>query len=464
MTWTASADLRPPATGPADADRGHEILQIETDLAADEIGARGARAEILALDVEANGLFAYRPKACTVQLAWREDGRVVAAIIDTLQVDVRRLTGLLGPAGPVKVLHDLTFDDRLLEEAGVQLANVRDTSVAARLLGSQATGLGALVAVELGVTLPKRFQKHDWAERPLTAEHVDYLAGDVLHLLDLEVRLRARIAELDLTSECAAECAYKLRTAAGPPRDARPSYARIKGASELDPQGRAALRHLVEAREVTAMTADVPPFKIVGHDVLLELAKQRPRSLSALHGVQGATSGRAARLVGAWLEAIARGVRDRDVPVEDRPLFERPRTDRAALALRRAREAQITRWRRAEALARNVIDQAVLPGHCVQDLLEIMLTPSEDNDALRDRIAAIPGLGSKRFERYGEAFVGLVRSPALADVGRGPAVRGVDPERGAAGEPPALEEATPRGTARGDAARLAPCPLEPRRG
>lgn len=416
MTDVADTDLEPIEAG--SGHRAADVWLIETDAELDSVAARCARAEILALDVEADGLFVYRPKTCAMQLAWREDGRVVTVVIDTLKVHVARLAGLLGPAGPVKVLHDLTFDARLLEESGAPLANVRDTSVAARLLGINATGLGALLTSELGITLPKRFQQHDWAQRPLAPEHLDYLVGDVLHLLDLESLLGARIAALGLEPEWAEECAYKLATAQRPPRDPRPAYARIKGASELDAQGRAALRRLVETREAAAVAADVPPFKIIGPDVLLEIARRRPRTVAELHQVRGAASGRAARLTGAWLAAITKGARDGEIPATDRSHFEPPKRDRAAQTLRRAREAQISAWRRAVALARGVVDQAVLPGHCAQELLEVILAAPDDDEALRAQIAAIPGLGAKRFELYGQAFVALARSPVPASAAR----------------------------------------------
>src|SRR5215204_4853855 len=93
------------------------------------IVARMRTATAIALDVEADGLFAYRPQLCTMQLAWQEADRVQVAVVDTLAVPADMLAPLLGACGPIKVLHDLTFDARLLAEAGAPLGNVRDTSV-----------------------------------------------------------------------------------------------------------------------------------------------------------------------------------------------------------------------------------------------------------------------------------------------------------------------------------------------
>jgi ribonuclease D len=375
---------------------------------------RCLRASRVALDVEANGLFAYRASLCVLQLAWEEEGGLAIAVVDTLATAVDPLRPVLGPEGPIKVLHDLSFDARLLDEVGAPLARVRDTSVAARLLGATATGLSAIVAAELGVTLDKRLQQHDWSRRPLLAEHLLYLAEDVRHLLALDDRLARRAEAREVTDEIAEECGYKLASARWPPRDARPAYVRVKGAAGLDPVGRAVLRRLVEAREAAAEAADVPPFKVVGNEVLLELAHRRPATLAALSATRGAVTGRAAQHTGELLRAIAEGVRDGAVPPDHAAFFQPPARapSRAELAARRAIEARISAFRKAEAKRRGVDEQAVLPGHCAHDLADILAAHAPADPALADAIARIPGIGAFRIARYGEAFQALAQPAA----------------------------------------------------
>ncbi|KYG02768.1 hypothetical protein BE20_49750, partial [Sorangium cellulosum] len=371
------------------------LVEREGDLA--RVVERAARADALAVDVEANGLFAYRPRLCTVQLAFREGDGVAVAVVDALRAPVAPLAPLLGAAGPPKVLHDLTFDARMLAEAGAPLAGARDTSVAARMLGRAATGLAALVSAELGVKLDKQLQQHDWGRRPLADAELRYLADDVLHLLPLDARLAEHGRALGIEDEIAEECAYKLASALGPPRDPRPAYARIKGAQALDPEGRAILRRLVLAREAAAEEADQPAFKIVAGEVLLELAQRRPTRADDVRAVRGAAAGRAGGLVAAWLRAIEQGRGDGDVPEDERALFAQTRPSRREIAVRRAMETRIAAWRRAEAKARQVDEQVVLPGHCAQDLVEIALAGGRaGGGAVADAIARIPGLGARR--------------------------------------------------------------------
>ena len=73
------------------------------------------------------------------------------------------------------MLHDFTFDAKLLAECGVELGNLRDTSVLAKMLGRKATGLASLLASELGLVVSEELQQHDWTKRPLGARELEYL-------------------------------------------------------------------------------------------------------------------------------------------------------------------------------------------------------------------------------------------------------------------------------------------------
>jgi ribonuclease D len=379
----------------------------------ERLAERTRRASRLALDVEANGLFAYQASLCVLQLAWEEEGRIVVAVIDANAVSIDPLRPIVGPDGPVKVLHDLSFDARLLEESGVPLGRVHDTSVAARLLGFMATGLSTLLASELGVTIDKRLQQHDWSRRPLTEDQIAYLAEDVRHLLRLDDHLARKAEALGISAEIEEECAYRLAGARCVARDRRPGYARIKGAAKLEPIGRAVLRRLTEARDAAARGRDVPPFKVVSNEVLLEIARLRPTTLPAIAAIRGATSFRTGLHAEDFLRAVEAGILDGDVPSEHARFFQPLRSpSRPAIAARRALESRISAFRKAEAKRRGVDVQAVLPGHCAQDLAELLLSHTPHDPVLRDAIAQIPGLGAQRRARYTEAFLAIARDAA----------------------------------------------------
>jgi ribonuclease D len=351
-------------------------------------------ADRLALDIEGNGLFVYRSRLCTVQLAWTEGSETRLVVVDPLAVAITPLAGLLGPSGPPKVLHDCTFDARMLHEAGVVLGRVTDTSVMARMLGRKETGLAALLGTELGIALSKRLQHHDWSRRPLRPEHIEYLGSDVAHLAKLSDILTVEIARAGIDDEVAEECAYKLRAALAPAREGRPAIQRIKGSEKLDALAMVLLRRFVAAREAVALLSDLPPFRVASNETLVAIARtcQAPADPSA---IRTAASSARPDLVRAVLDTLDRA------PDPDAPHERLPPPNRAVLVQRRTRHRRIAAWRRAEAAARGVDEQVVLPGHCLADVVEV-------EDASVDAIENVDGLGRARFARYGSVIAALL--------------------------------------------------------
>jgi ribonuclease D len=366
------------------------------------MAGEATRAERLATDLEASGMFAYRAGVCTLQLAW--DGGASAAVVDALEVPIGGLADLLGPSGPVKIVHDVAFDARLLAEVGVELGNVHDTAVAARMLGRPATGLAALLEAEVGVHIGKAMQHHDWRIRPLDAEMLAYLSSDVAHLEALERTLWRELQERGIEDAVLEETRYRLASAVAAARSPAvlPPYARIKGIDKLPERERAVLLVVAELREREAQRRDVPPYRVASNDTLLAVARARPKTAAEVARIRGvSTSSPAAR---AFVEQLARGVAGAGeaLPPEERARFERPRIAAPVLRRRKEREARLLAWRKAEAARRGVDEQVVLPGHCVKDAVD-----PEGMD--RDALAHVPGIGAFRVERDGEAILRTLR-------------------------------------------------------
>jgi ribonuclease D len=274
--------------------------------------------------------------------------------------------------------------------------------VLARLLGRKATGLASLLAGELGITHDKKLQQHDWSRRPLEAPHIAYLADDVRHLMALDDKLGAEARVLDIEEEVETECAFKLQGALAPPREKRPAHLRLRGSEKLDKVGRAVLRRLLDERERIAEEWDQPAFKVASNEWMLSVARSRPQTVDDLRKIRGGFSPRLYGSGDRLAAAVRAGLADGEPPLEahdDNVL------DKATLAARRAREKRLTAWRRQEAAARGVDEQVVLPGHCLQELSAL---DGKDLAA----IACVPGLGTKRLERYGATLAALLDAPA----------------------------------------------------
>lgn len=321
----------------------------------------------LALDTEADSLHSYFHKLCLVQLSW--DG--VHAIIDPLALGhaaMRPLAELLADRGVVKTLHGADYDIRVLHrDLGVRMRNVRDTQVAAQLLGEAQTGLAALVEHELGITLDKRFQRADWGERPLAPELIAYAAGDTAFLAALEERLVARLDALGRRSWWEEECAALEEIHWEPPVNDGLAFDRVKGAARLHGAKRDRLAALHAWREEQAAAADLPPFRLLRNEVLLALADEPPANLEELAKVPGIGKSIPRRFGNAVLRLLA------EAPAVP------PRVQRARAPVDAVREARVRELRAArDSLAKELaVESGVLAPRALLDAVVGRLPESE---------------------------------------------------------------------------------------
>ena len=373
---------------PARAIGGTMIVDSAAARASLAVLAKQAR---LSFDTEGDGLFRYRTSLCMMQFGCSEQ----VVLVDTLAFDPLPIfADLLGEQGPEKIVHDASFDARVLYAQGVKLGRVFDTAVAARFLGLKATGLSSLLSAFFQLDLPKDKQQADWGMRPLDDEALRYLVDDVYHLEALSDLLLDRVRALDIEPEVRAECAYVLSEAQKPVTEV-PPWTRLKGSLARPPAERARLRELFAERESLARELNVPPGRLIPNEVLSrlgELADVEDAHLLRLLGSKGAPHAERFR---AALER-ARGLSD--APEEEvRSQISRPSSP-AELERRKTRKRLLTDLRAKEAAVRGVDVQVVLPGHCLNDIVDLGVI---DLDALR----GIAGLGECRLERYGPRIV-----------------------------------------------------------
>jgi ribonuclease D len=330
----------------------------------------------IALDTEANSMFAFRERTCLVQIATRRR----TFLVDPLApLDLRPLAPVLADPAIVKVLHGAEFDVLMLKRAGpFEIAGLFDTRVAAASLGLGSSSLAALVAEVVGVELDKRYQRSDWGERPLSVGQRRYAAQDVCYLLEVADELRARLHDAGFPhpEEVAAECRRIEGLEPAPPEPLEDRWSRIKGAQALDGLGRRTLAVLDRWRQDAAKRRDVPPFKILGNDVLLRLAAERPR---------------AGRDVAAMLPPrLASRLTDRILDLlddaEDLGPLARPRPasrdDRLPPDVA-TRHERLKAARRREAELRSTDPTLVLPKALMESLARAKPTPDTEDDLRR---------------------------------------------------------------------------------
>jgi ribonuclease D len=304
----------------------------------------------LAVDTESNSLFVYRERVCLIQFSTpRRD-----FILDPLRLpDLTALAPLFANPRQQKIFHAAEYDLICLKrDYGFAFANLFDTMVAARTLGWPQTGLATLLEKHFGVRLNKKHQRANWGRRPLTPEQLDYARTDTHYLFGLRDLLLAELAAAERAEEAQEEFERLARLKAEPELpDARPFW-RVSGARDLTPRQASILREVYEYREQQAERSNLPPFKVMSDETLLQIARLAPEDKAALATVMGMTEGQLQRHAAPVLEAVQRGLaapplRPPKPVLEPEPV--------------RERYEKLRRWRKAKALERGVESDVILP-------------------------------------------------------------------------------------------------------
>ncbi len=224
----------------------------------------------VAVDTEADSLHAYPEKVCLIQISTVGSD----VLIDPLaSINLDPLLDAL--AGHELIMHGADYDLRLLRKHHEFVPGaIFDTMIAARLLGERQFGLSNLVEKFLGVKLEKGSQKANWARRPLTERMEQYARADTHHLKPLADKLKLELQQKGRLAWHQEACARLIdETAQLAPPDPD-SVWRVKGSYALNRAGLAVLRELWQWREREAIAANKPPFFILSHEKLVDIAAE----------------------------------------------------------------------------------------------------------------------------------------------------------------------------------------------
>jgi len=250
----------------------------------------------IGVDTESNGLHAYQEQICLLQISTPQ----ADYLIDPLALrDLQSLGAIFADPGIEKIFHAASNDLwQLFRDFGFRVRNLFDTQHAARLLGHPMLGLDTLLQQMFQVHLDKRYQKANWAERPLSPERLEYARLDSHYLIALRQVLAEQL-RLQGRWELALEDFSRLSEEALTPPAAPPRWERLAQAHHLHPRERHLLRALWEWREATAHRLNRPPFKVLANALLVRLAQAPPRGLYDLSAL-----GLSAQQIRLWGDEI----------------------------------------------------------------------------------------------------------------------------------------------------------------
>ncbi|MDL5350244.1 ribonuclease D [Microbacterium sp. zg-YB36] len=365
----------------------------------------------VAVDVERASGFRYSQRAYLVQVFRRDAG---VYLFDPPAIgDMTPLQDAIG--GEEWILHAASQDLPSLREIGLEPPSIFDTELAARLLGHERVGLGAVVEDTLGITLDKAHSAADWSTRPLPQAWLEYAALDVLLLVDVRDVLVAELDEQGKTELAAEEFQAVLERAPKPPREE--PWRRLSGLHTVrGRRGLAVARALWTAREDYAREQDVSPGRLVPDRALVAAVLADPATKADLAKVKDFT-GRASRSqLDRWWAAIEAGRADEALPPERVPGDSMPPprawADRNPAADARLKAARPEIERVAEELGMPT-ENLLTP----DTLRRIAWTPPEPLDAASVS-AALAAQGARRWqiERTAQvitdAFVRSLQAPS----------------------------------------------------
>ena len=346
---------------------------------------------ILAVDTEANSLFAYQEQVCLIQISSTSEDY----IIDPLSLqDLSPLGELFNDPAIEKVFHASEYDLIILhEDFQFTFQNLFDTMIAAQILGREKLGLDALLWEFVNLKVDKKYQRSNWGKRPLTDDMLRYAQVDTHYLIGIRHKLALELKEKDLsdiaredfTRSCRAYLNHKENTLA-------PCW-RINGARKLPPQNAAVLSSLCQYRENFAQKINKPVFKVLGAQTLLKLAETPPTTKAQLlkMGLPGKRN--LERHAAGLIQAIQAGL-------SSQPIYppKKVRFDDSYLA----RENSLRNWRKLTARKMGVNSAVVLP----RELLYKVITENpQDKSRLEVILKDVPW----RLERFGAEILSVIK-------------------------------------------------------
>ncbi|HEX2979708.1 MAG TPA: HRDC domain-containing protein [Anaerolineaceae bacterium] len=342
-----------------------------------------ARCSILAVDTESNSLYVYREQVCLIQFSTPDEDYLVDSLVLR---DLSALRPVFADPNVEKIFHAAEYDlIGLKRDFDFRFANLFDTMIAARVLGRTAVGLGSLLEAEFGILVDKRFQRANWGLRPLPQPQLDYARMDTHHLVRLRDRLKTEL-ETSGRWPLALEDFQRVTQVNGKePDDWEQTCWRIQGVHDLNGRQAAVLRELCHYRDNQARSANLPPFKILSSQALLEIAQILPQKMAELDEVKEINARQIQRHGARLLEAVARGMQ---APPARPPVS--PRPDDAYLN----RLDALRSWRKVTAAQMGVESDVVLPR-------DVLYAIAAGAPAGLDELAANMSHAPYRFQLFG---------------------------------------------------------------
>lgn len=363
---------------------------IDTPEMLSEVLPRLLKEESLAIDTEANSMYAYKERVCLIQISTPNED----LIIDPLAInDITHLGALFCNPEQEIIFHASEYDFiGLQRDHAFTFAGLFDTMLAARLLGYKQFGLANLLNEKFEIILNKKYQRANWGERPLSEEMLSYAAEDTRYLFALRDQLKTELIEKDLWQLAQEDFKRACFVNLSENNNHRPCWLKAMGKTEMTPRQQTILHALCQAREHLAERLDRPVFKVVDDAALVRVALAEPTSLRELEGCE-LTERQLKRFGKTFVRAVNEATSQpfvKAVPPPRKPTWFLKRMEK------------LKTWRKEKGEAIGVESDVVLPKAYMQPLVE-------SRPINLEKVAGVLSDSPWRLERYGAEIAEVLK-------------------------------------------------------
>jgi ribonuclease D len=346
----------------------------------------------LALDTEFLREKTYYSKFCLLQIA---TPKWVVCVDPIALPELGMLFDAIYNPAIVKVFHSCHQDLEIFYQlTGKVPGPIFDTQVAAPLLGYQDNpGYAMLVSSLLNVNLNKAHTRADWSRRPLSEEEIQYAADDVIYLCQIYQIMLQKLADLG-RSDWLKHDFKELENPNTYQVSPEKAWLKIRGKNKLTGKQLSIVQALAQWRENTAQAEDRPKTWILRDELIFDMAKQQPETVTDLANIRGINERTAHRYGKKLCELIAVAKNNDPIPLKEKERsIKKNQQHEAILDILTA----LVRIRAEE----NSLNPTIL---ATRKDLEVLLFNEEDD---------CPLLHGWRYSMAGKELVGLLKGELL---------------------------------------------------
>jgi len=347
---------------------------------------------VIAVDTEANSLFAYKERVCLIQFSVPNNDYLVDPLVIE---DISPLGEIFNNPTIEKVFHAAEYDILVLkQDFNFQFQKLFDTMLAARILSWKSFGLSSILKSQFGVTANKKYQRANWGQRPIPIEMMSYAQMDTHYLIPLRERMKSELVSINRWELAQEDFQRLCQVSPSHDSEKRVDPWRINGARDLNSKQAAVLYELCKFRDDKARELDRPLFKVLSDQSLMNIATASPVSLKKLEAVPRLSQKQARWIGRGLLNAVKRGLNNQPPPRPKKRRYDPEYVNRVEL---------LRTWRKETARGLEVESDVVLP----KDLLYALAKNNpQDNQELNRILVSVPW----RKAKFGDTIIELLKS------------------------------------------------------